>query len=216
MKSDLKFSEEELKEIINYYLTPHTLKDTVKAMEISSVNVLRRILRENNIALHDKTISRKLAQEHSIATCLNKYGVENPSQCQAVIDKRKETNLARYGAETFMQSAEFREKAKQTMQQKYGVDYTMQSDDLKDKIELTNLNKYGCINPQQNLQVQDKTKQTNLQRYGVEYLAQNKEISNKQQETYKKHMQLLFGVDHHFQLESVKQKVYDTKNINHT
>ena len=68
MKSDLKFSEEELKKIINYYLAPHSLKDTVKAMEISSVTVLRRILRENNIALHDKTISRKLAQEHSITT----------------------------------------------------------------------------------------------------------------------------------------------------
>ena len=147
---------------------------------------------------------------------MDKYGVENPSQSQEVLAKRKETNLARYGVDTFMQSSEFREKAKQTMQQKYGVDYTLQSEELKSKIKMTNLNKYGYTNPQQNLQVQDKTKQTNLERYGVEYLAQNKEISNKQQETYKKHMQSLFGVDHHFQLESIQQKVYQTKMINHT
>ena len=216
MKSNREFSEIELKQIIDYYLAPHSLKDTVKAMGISSVTVLRRILRENNIALHDKNISRQLAQEHAVLTWLDKYGVENPSQSQEVLAKRKETNLARYGVDTFMQSSEFREKAKQTMQQKYGVDYTLQSEELKSKIKMTNLNKYGYTNPQQNLQVQDKTKQTNLERYGVEYLAQNKEISNKQQETYKKHMQSLFGVDHHFQLESIQQKVYQTKMINHT
>lgn len=54
-------------------------------------------------------------------TCLEKYGVENPSQVKEVKDKKKETTLLHYGVEYPWQSEEIKEKISNTVMKKYGV-----------------------------------------------------------------------------------------------
>ena len=58
---------------------------------------------------NSKEIIEKIKQ-----TCLEKYGVENPSQSEKVKEKFKETNIKRFGVENPAQSEKVKEKYKET------------------------------------------------------------------------------------------------------
>lgn len=47
-----------------------------------------------------KHYDKELAKEHYIQTCLNKYGVDNPSRLSTVIEKTKKTCVEKYGGES--------------------------------------------------------------------------------------------------------------------
>ena len=90
------------------------------------------------------------------ATCLTKYGVENPFQSEHVKDKSKSTWLNKYGVEHPSKSKEIKLKKVNTCLEKYGVEYQFQSEHVKDKSKSTWLNKYGVENPCQNSDIFEK------------------------------------------------------------
>ena len=58
---------------------------------------------------------------------LEKHGVENVFQLEAVKEKIKETNLDKFGVEYPLQNPEILEKQKKTNMELYGVEFQMQS-----------------------------------------------------------------------------------------
>ena len=62
---------------------------------------------------------------------LEKYGGENISQSEAVIERRRQTNLARYGATSYAGSQEGKARIEATMLERYGAKNFMQSDAAK-------------------------------------------------------------------------------------
>ena len=65
-------------------------------------------------------------------TCLEKYGVENPSQLKEIREKQKQTNLEKYGVNNPNQSKVIKEKQKQTLLEKYGVENPSQLKEFRD------------------------------------------------------------------------------------
>ena len=114
-----------------------------------------------------------------IATCLEKYGVEHPLQSQEIKEKSKATCLKNFGVEHPLQSQEVRDKIKETCLEKYGVEHPMFTQEIKDKIKSTCLEKYGVENPFQSQEVRDKIKETCLEKYGVENPSQNPEVAER-------------------------------------
>ena len=76
-------------------------------------------------------------------TCLERYGVDNPSKVEDFKEKRTNTILDRFGVENAFQSEEIKEKIKQHYLDKYGVEYNSQVKQTKRKREETCLQKYG-------------------------------------------------------------------------
>ena len=72
-------------------------------------------------------------REKAKLTCLEKYGVENPSQIESVKKKKADTFLAHYGKTTYLLTEESKKQYKEISLQKYGVDNPAKSDKIKEK-----------------------------------------------------------------------------------
>lgn len=116
----------------------------------------------------------------SKATCIERYGVDNPHKNIEFKLKIENTNLEKYGTKCSLGNKEVQKKAYDTMKKIYGDIHQSQSQTTKDKIKKTNLEKYGYEYAMQNKEVYAKVKKTFLEKYGVEYNTQNPEISEKQ------------------------------------
>ena len=114
----------------------------------------------------------------------------------------KKTNLEKYGVENVSQIQAVKEKKKQTCLDNHGVEYPVQSKEIQEKTKETNLEKYGVENVSQSEAIKEKTKKTNLERYGVENVSQIQEVKEKKKETCLKN----FGVDFPFQSEKIREK----------
>ena len=79
-------------------------------------------------------------REEERKLCLEKYGVENPSQSNSVKEKIKETNLKKYGGTSPAASEKTIKKMKNTSLIKYGVDNPAKSDIIKEKTKETGKN----------------------------------------------------------------------------
>ena len=103
----------------------------------------------------DKETIRKYKE-----TCLEKYGVENPSQAKEVKDKKKETTLLHYGVEYPGQSEEIKKKISNTVMKRYGVKWITSSIDFINKSRDTMYKKYGCIQPMHNEEIVNRMLET--------------------------------------------------------
>jgi len=158
-------------------------------------------------------------------TCLEKYGVENPSQNEIVREKSKKTCLKKYGKEYSTQTDIMKYNSKKTCLKRYGVEYASQNEEIKQKIEDTTIQRYGVkhnsqnenikkskqINslikfgtntPLQNNNIKQKIKKTNIEKYGVENVSQNEEIKHKKKDT----TIINYGVEYPLQNEIVREK----------
>ncbi len=140
-------------------------------------------------------------------TCMERYGVENASQCERLKEKRKETTrkhygvdyslaspvvrekgrktcLEKYGTEYVSQVEEIKQKVKETTRKHYGVDYSLASSIVREKGRKTMLKKYGVEYNMQSPILVDKMKQNNLIKYGYEWTSQNPDILNKIKQTF--------------------------------
>lgn len=122
-------NEKTEQEIIDFYLTPHTLSDTFKQYSNISRIQIEKILDKNNIERHSAEIINKLSREAAIKTTLERYGVENPFAAKEIKAKLQETKLQKYGNRTFTN----REKAKETCIQKYNSDTFLGSKTAKEQ-----------------------------------------------------------------------------------
>lgn len=217
-------STEQKLEIINFYLTPHTLNETAAQFNINKYSI-KKILQEQGVNLHSKEVRKARIKQ----AFTEQYGVDNPSKNKSIQEKIKKTSLAKYGTDRPQKAEAIKEKAKNTCLAKYGVVSSAQNKDVQNKIKQTNLERYGCTCSLQNEEVQAKSKQTvlekynvdnvmqndsikekvkctMLQRYGVEYAPQNKEIQEKSKAT----CQQKYGVDYPAQVPEVRQKAEQT------
>ena len=161
-------------------------------------------------------------------TCIERYGVDNPTknrvfveksmktqrqryggvgfESKELMDKTKQTNLERHGVEYIGQSKEVKEKIKQTCLEKYGVEYSFAADKVKEKIKQTNLKRYGVENPGWTGESQEKIHKTNLDKFGVGNAAQSEEIKEKIRQTNLER----YGVDNPFASDGIKEKIKQT------
>ena len=114
--------------------------------------------------------------EKSQQTCLERYGVKNPSQSKEIQKKKEETCLKNHGVRSGFQ---LQEKFEQTCLERYGVKNPSQSNEIQKKKEETCLknhgvrsglltesrqismiNKYGVDNPSLVPELQEKKKET--------------------------------------------------------
>jgi hypothetical protein len=158
-----------------------------------------------------KKCTENIRQEKKKQTCLEKYGVENPSQLQEVKDKSKQTCMERYGVAYSLQSQEVKNKSKQTCLDRYGVEHPLQLQEVRDKIKQSCINIYGVENPSQSQEIKNKKKDTTILNYGVENPSQSQEIKNKKKDT----TILNYGVENPSQSQEIKNKKIDTTILNY-
>lgn len=101
------------------------------------------------------------------ATCIAKYGVENPFQSEEKKAKIHQTCIERYGYANAAQVPEFIEKQKKTNLERYGVTCTLNTQENIDKKKQTWIEHYGVDNPNKSKDIIEKRIETNLKKYGV-------------------------------------------------
>lgn len=96
-------------------------------------------------------------------TCIERYGVDNPSKCEDIKQRKRETIEKNYGGFGWASDI-ISEKSKQTCIDKYGdANYSN-----RDKCRQTCLDHFGCEYALQSDDVKLKSKKTKLDRYGDE------------------------------------------------
>ena len=115
----------------------------------------------------------------------NKYGVNNPSQLEAVKLKKIDTCVSHFGVENPAQSDEVKRKISSTNIARYGSSCAMNSDSIKRNTMRRNLLKYGCEHYSQTMEFIDKVKLTNNAKYGVDFPQQDPEFRRNAQKKYK-------------------------------
>ena len=139
-------------------------------------------------------------------TCIEKWGVDNPSKNIKIKEKVKKTNIEKFGHEwatksedikskmknTFIENwgvdnpskvKEVRDKARETMIEKWGVEHAMHSEYIKSKLKDKFIENWGVDNPSKVKEVRDKAKKTMIEKWGVEHALQNNDILLKSKKT---------------------------------
>ena len=113
--------------------------------------------------------------------CMYKYGGAFCRKCTAkkALEKKIQICIEKFGVEYPSQSTEIKEKKIQTSIEKYGVEYPSQSTEIKEKIIQTCIERYGVEHPSQSTEIKEKKIQTYIERYGVEHPHQNAEVAEK-------------------------------------
>ena len=150
--------------------------------------------------------SKKSKSEKTRKTCLQKYGVENPSQVQEIKNRKSETLMKHYGVSNPMHDDGIKENLKKAVLDKYGVEYSWQAESVKEKIRKSNLERYGVENPMKSEIIREKAKKTNLDRYGTVCPTQLEEIKEKTKQTNIKK----YGVDSPAKVKEFQEKAKKT------
>jgi hypothetical protein len=87
--------------------------------------------------------SSKCSQVKNKKTCLEKYGVDNPTKSKEILLKREESNLVKYGVKYPNMLDSFKESVKKTCLEKYGVDNPTKNKEIYQKVKKTINDKYG-------------------------------------------------------------------------
>ena len=116
-------------------------------------------------------------------TCLERYGVKNPSQSKEIQKKKEETCLKNHGVRHWMQD---KDRFQAIMMQKYGVKNPSYLNEVKKKREETCLKNHGvkCVLSLQENKL--KVIQATEQKYGVRCSFLNKDVMEKSKNTRKK------------------------------
>lgn len=131
-------------------------------------------------------------------TCLQKYGVENPSQLQWVKDKKEQTSLKHYSTKCFWNSDE----SKKRMKEKYGVENIFYSEKLQKQIHQKLQDNGGCGNARKS--TYDKMKKTCKINFGVDNIFKSKST----QRNIKKILKERYGFEH------APRNIYKYNNLN--
>ena len=179
---------------------------TVSCDDCGIISDITYISYTRNGHLNGNYLCRKCKTER---TCLEKYGVTNPSKSKDIKDKKSETTFKNYGVENPFLSKVIRDKVRKTNIEKYGVENVFQSDIIKDKISETNIEKYGVDNPSKSNLIKDKKRETTSINFGVEHNSQSDIVKRKKKETTIKN----YGVDHHFKSNVIKESIRNTNLV---
>ena len=172
---------------------------------------------------------KKCAKQTSLSktkeTCLQKYGVDNPSKAEETKEKIRKTFIHNYGVDNPSKSEKVKEKIRKTFIHNYGVPHPslvpeivnkrqetfvrkygmhpMKIDEFKQKTENTCIEKYGVKHTGELPERIEKTKETNLIRYGAPWYFQ----SNDGKEHLKNHYIGKYGYEYPTQVPSIRKKI---------
>ena len=180
-----------------------------KCIELGCENLMvKKSFRElvNNKNFGCIGCSKKIKQQKTKDTNMERYGFTTPMQNEMVKQKLKDTNMEKYGCENPFQNEMIKQKMKETNMKKLGCEYSSQNDGVKQKMKETNMKRLGCEYPLQNDGVKQKSKETNMKKLGCEYPSQNEMVKQKMKDTNIEK----YGCKHPLQNEEVKQKVFFT------
>lgn len=116
-------------------------------------------------------------------TCMERYGVKNPSQSEIIQKKKEETCLKNHGVRYWIQD---NDKFKSSMLEKYGVTNPSYLDDVKRKREETCLKNHGVKNVLGTPEIREKAIAAVELKYGVKYSFLNEEVKQKAIKTKRK------------------------------
>lgn len=162
-------------------------------------------------------------------TCLQKYGVDNPSKSEVIKEKTKQNNLKKWGFVSTSQnpivqikakqtklkngttqnSSKIHEKVKNTWQKKSKEEI----DNIVRKRKETSLEKFGVDIPSKSQNVKDKTKKHNLEKYNCDYPNRLENVKDKIKQTNLKK----YGVENWFaskEMQVTKRTRYFFDNQN--
>lgn len=187
-RSERQVPEELEPEILEYFLAPHSLRETGKKFNCSC-NAVRRIVFKYGYSMHSKEVSIKLRTEHIKQTSLERYGVPNPLCAgTAAREKQQQTMFRKFGATNFLASEVGREAIFAAQRAKYDGKIALQDPGVRDKIKQSMIARFGVDNPLKSEEIKQKQQQTNLTRYGVKFIAQVPEFLHKSFETKKREL----------------------------
>jgi hypothetical protein len=126
----------------------------------------------------------KVKSENYKKTCISKYGVDNVSKSDFIIEKIKKkrseldlnfiqekikkTNLERWGVDNPSKLDNIKKLKIKKSLEKWGVENPFQSDEIKLKIKNKLIAKFGVEHPMKSIEVKEKTKSTNMEKWGVD------------------------------------------------
>ena len=138
-------------------------------------------------------------------TMMDRYGVENASQCQVVKARKRATMQKNHGVDYPAQSPDLRRKQLDTMMDRYGVAFPMQRADFKQQAADTIKQRYGA-NGLAATEISDKKRNTNKDRYGVDHHSQLQEIKDQKKDTMREN----WGVENPSQHPDIQQRKKNT------
>ena len=157
------------------------------------------------------------------ATCIEKWGVDNPKKSKDVLEKQKERILEKWDGKHYMCNDEVRTKFKDSMFSKWGVEWPSQSDEIKEKSKSTwfknenrdlIIQKRGDslrkVNAENGLEIESKRRNSIIDRFGS-----IEEFNNYRKEKIKEKSIEKWGVEHHLSHPDIVEKRIDSykKNI---
>lgn len=132
-----------------------------------------------NTGIFCKACMKIRTQDKIKATCVEKYGVENPFQAKEFKDKIKANCVEKYGVEHLSQLQEVKDKKVEACLKKFGETSFFKTEAVKDKIKATCVKKFGVEYASQSEEVKEKITNTNLEKYGVKSYSQTEEFKTK-------------------------------------
>jgi hypothetical protein len=128
-----------------------------------------------------KDCIKKIRTNKIKKACIDKYGVENPSQIDEVKKKKEETYMEHYGMHP-RKTKDVQDKYKNTCLAKYNVDNPSKNLKIQQKIKNVFESKYGG-HPMHNEVIKQKVRETCFELYGG-YPAENELIKKKIEEKF--------------------------------
>jgi hypothetical protein len=209
-----------------FYLIENLLTDTPKCECGNSVKFIDMINGYRKFCSRRCAYDSDSVKKSKKETCIEKWGVDNPSKAKEIKDKVKKTNITKFGHEWATKSdlikekikdkfienwgvdnpskvKEVRDKAKLTMVEKFGVEHAMHSNDIKNKVKDKFIENWGVDNPSKVKEVRDKAKLTMIEKFGVEHAMLNKSIQDKCKKTNIDR----YGVDSPLKNKEIKERM---------
>lgn len=118
-------------------------------------------------------------KEKARATCISKYGVDNPSRCDAIKHKIASTFQNQLGVDNPMKCPEIQRRQSDSVRQHYGVSSPLQSKIVMDKLKRTNLIRYGYENVLASPEIQNRIQDDREQRTGYRYVSSDPQVISK-------------------------------------
>ena len=109
----------------------------------------------------------KTCRDHIFLNVANKIKNLTPKQKRIKAEKKKATCLEKYGVDDPNRSPIVRNKIKETNIKKYGVGCSFQAEEVKEKIKEGNIRSHGYDNPMKNPEIRERVSQSNRETYNA-------------------------------------------------
>jgi hypothetical protein len=161
--------------------------------EISYKNYIKNT--KNNKVVF--SCSKKCSVKKTKKTCIEKYGVDNPSKLEIVKSKKEETCMKNHGVKNPTQSYIIKSK----------IDYSFNNEEeIKKKKEESYVKNYGVVNPSKSLLIKNKKEETCMKNFNVSHHMKSNLIKEKTKNTF----YIKYNIKSPFQLSNSENNKFKT------